>query len=347
MAKNNLPAVFSVQRGAVVTDGLFYSTLEDGRKVEIPVVRHGIRGIQTGEKDVSNIQRTETAKTHPEATGFQVEFAFRPIPAKDLVFACSDSTYRASIDHFVDTWFNEGVPEFDEVCRRYARNILNGSWLWRNNILGNVTVEARMSSEKDPNKKFVSAGSRRDSFDQYTEDEINLGKQIGLAICGHSTSAVCVIGKVDFGFKGAIEVFPSQNMVNNKPKGFARSLYKVDVIDRKSLVGIFSGARKDGDGAGEFMGDMIAMGHAALRDQKIANSIRTIDTWHGKGEAIAVEPMGESLKYNERFRSGAKTGPSLLGKIAEIKPGLVFNEDAAYLIALLERGGVFSEGKSD
>ncbi|MDA8390731.1 MAG: type I-F CRISPR-associated protein Csy3 [Gammaproteobacteria bacterium] len=345
-----LPSVLSVQRGTIVTDGIMSSLITKDSETEtrpIRVVRHGIRGtLPKKDKDsVSNPQRTESAKTAPNAIGLAVSFAFRTIPArKGLIFACSEEPYRQAIEWFIARFFRPDGLEFQEVCRRYARNILNGRWLWRNRILGDVTVNARDTAE---GTVYRSDGSRQTDFADYTEDEKALAeKVIAAGLLGSGMPSVRVEGHVMFGFTGQVEVFPSQNMVTSKPKGFARSLYKVNIIAPKTLMAIMSSARNDGEEAGEFAADMIDMGQAALRDQKIGNAIRTIDTWYpdSDGTPIPVEPNGASLERNvlcrEKKGAGAK---DLLTQIDEIQPSETFNPDAAFLIALLVRGGVFSE----
>jgi len=341
----------SFQRGTIVTDGVLSSIVPGEsaeRLVPIKVIRHGIRGINNNPKgeDVANIQRTESAKTATDAIGLAVEFSFRTLPAGRLLFGCSDPDYRRAVDGFIARFFVRGRPEFDEVCLRYARNILNGRWLWRNRMLGEVSVSAKCGGIV-----YKGDGSRPNDFDDYTEDEKALAQNViasGFLLPPDSAAPVLnVEGRVTFGFTGEVEVFPSQNMVTNKPKGFARSLYKVDMISRKDLVSILSGANKDGEDAGEFMADMIDMGRAALRDQKIGNAIRTIDTWYPDyaGIPIPIEPNGASLETNSLYRKPvAANAKGLLAKIDEIVPSATFNPDAAYLIALIVRGGVFSEG---
>ncbi|MDA8191987.1 type I-F CRISPR-associated protein Csy3 [Acidiferrobacter thiooxydans] len=350
-----IPSVLSVQRGTIVTDGIMSSLVMKDSKTEtrpVRVVRHGIRGVlPKKEKDgVSNPQRTESAKTVSDAIGLAVSFDFRTISArKNLIFACSEEPTRQAINAFIDRFFKDNVQEFEEVCRRYARNILNGRWLWRNRILGDVTVSATIPGKDEP---YRSDGSRTKftghTKDGYTDEEIALAKEvIAAGLLGVSGSpSVHVEGRVMFGFTGQVEVFPSQNMVTSKPKGFARSLYKVNVIPRKTLMDIMGSAKNDGEEAGEFAADMIDMGWAALRDQKIGNAIRTIDTWYpgSDGTPIPVEPNGASLEHNKLHREAKGTGwRDLLTKVDEIKPSETFNPDAAFLIALLVRGGVFSE----
>jgi len=339
-----LPPVLSCQRGTIVTDGRMYSIISHAKGNEqlkpIAVVRHGIRGISAKEDGIANVQRTESAKTDAEAIGVAVQFSFRTIPAASLLFACADPVYRESLQQFISRYFRPGVAEFEEVTRRMARNILNGRWLWRNRVLGEPSVVAKVGEET-----YLGQGSAMHHFDNYTPDELAFAREVVQAgLMGGRVSAD-LEGRVLFGFTGAVEVFPSQNMVTDKPKGFARSLYKIDMITRKELLSIMS--TKGGDDAGEYAADMIIMGYAALRDQKIGNAIRTIDTWYaadGDKNPISIEPNGANLELNTINRNKNNNAHAVLSKIDEWQPEAGrFNADAAYLIALLIRGGVFSE----
>ncbi len=348
-----LPSLLSFQRGFVVSDGLMFSVCSSGDSTHlepIRVIRHGIRGVlpEKSKESVSNPQRTESAKTAHNATGFEVRFAFRTLPADRLLFACSDPDFRRSVDAFIDRFFRPGVAEFDEVCLRYARNLLNGRWLWRNRILGSVSVVAK--GKGDSGAEYRGDGSRLRDFENYTPDEERLAREVittGLLSEAGEAPVVSVTGRIDFGFEGQVEVFASQNMVTKKPNGFARSLYKVDMISRKDLLRILLVADKSGEDAGEFAADQIDMGLAALRDQKIGNAIRVIDTWYSRyaqiGAPISVEPNGASLEYNEILRNRPEDGKTLLSRLDSFVPGEEFNKDAAYVIALMIRGGVFSE----
>lgn len=364
MAKTaNLPAVLSFQRGTVVSDGIMSSILPNEALVPIRVIRHGIRGTLTKNEKVtvSNPQRTESAKTVPNAVGLSVKFTWRTLPAKSLLFACAEREndgFREKITGFIDASFKKDAPELEEVCRRYARNILNGRWLWRNRVLGEVSVTAYVGDEKFSSEKEASL----EHFNDYSVHEMQLGKIIEEGMLrDNGGSTIRVEGRVMFDCPGAVEVFPSQNMVTSKPKGFARSLYKINPITRKELSSILLTENADGSSAGEFAADMIDMGEAALRDQKIGNAIRTIDTWYSgfkdRKQIIPIEPCGTSIDANSVFRPSTKEakeaaqagfdGKSLLSRLATIDslkiPGEDYNPFKAYLIALLIRGGVFSE----
>lgn len=350
--QNSLPSVLSLQRGTIVTDGAMFSVLPGDKLTPVRVIRHGIRGVllEKGKDSVSNPQRTESAKTAPTAIGLSVQFNWRALPAQNLLFACSDVAYREKISTFIGEAFKIGVLEFDEVCRRYARNILNGRWLWRNRMLGEVSVTAKVGE-----REFKSLGSNLKGFENFTEDETNLALIIAQSLTsGAGGEVIRVDGRVMFGFAGAVEVFPSQNMVTSKPSGFARSLYKTNPIARKELQGILATANNSGEFAGEFAADVIDMGEAALRDQKIGNAIRTIDTWYDgfdkQQQIIAIEPNGASLDANEIFRSGTQNAnaKSLLERIETFRePQTCFDPRKAFLIALMVRGGVFSNSKKD
>lgn len=348
---NSLPSVLSLQRGTLVTDGVMHSILPDGKLLPVRIIRHGIRGVlpEKTKDSVSNPQRTESAKTSPTATGLAVQFTWRALPAQNLLFACSDTKYREKISGFINNSFQVGVPEFDEVCRRYARNILNGRWLWRNRVLGEVSVSAKVGDQV-----FTSVGTSLKGFEGYTQAEQDLGQIIARnMVSSTGRDTIQVEGRVLFGFSGSVEVFPSQNMVTSKPNGFARSLYKSNPITRKELQGILATSSNSGESAGEFAADVIDMGEAALRDQKIGNAIRTIDTWYDgfeeRQQIIAIEPNGANLEANEVFRSsGGQNAKSLLEKIETFRePQTCFDPRKAFLIALMVRGGVFSGGKED
>jgi len=276
-----------------------------------------------------------------------VNYAIKTIHYKNLLFACSDSEYRSKIESFIDKAFSKSNPNLVDVCRRYARNIMNGRWLWRNLILGETSIVVKIGPQK-LHSKVVGEFS---SFDNYTEEEDALANALinGFFSEGGSAAPISVTADVLFGVKGSTEVFPSQNMVTNKPKGFARSLYKINRPDLDTLRRIMYPSR-GGAGAFGFMADIVDVGFAALRDQKIGNAIRTIDTWYeGSNNAtpIPLEPNGANIERNLILRSSSNDArtyflPSRLDTIDPTKD----NDVVKFMIGVLIRGGVLS-GKKD
>lgn len=93
------------------------------------------------------------------------------------------------------------------------------------------------------------------------------------------------------------------------------------------------------------------MGTAALRDQKVANAIRTIDTWYPDYEQngckpIPVEPNGASLEAQRFFREigDKKNKSSAFDIIKELNITDPNSPQGMFFIACLVRGGVFSAG---
>ncbi len=355
MAKKvaRLPSVLSIQRGLNVSDGLMYSIIA-GSDVNRPVqvVRHGIRGVlgdvnahKAGDKAAtSNIQITETAKLAPDAEGLLVCFSVRPIELVDSVFACNDKGFSSDlVTRFIEKTYHSA--ELAEVCRRYAHNILNGSWLWRNRVLGKATITALFDG-----RKIETDAIHGREFEEHP-DTRKLGDFIRDCMIGEAMAEAVVEVEARITGKGlrAMEVYPSQNMVTTKPKGFARPLYKVNPITPAELYRLMNPK-----GGPEAVADTIVMGEAALRDQKIGNAIRSIDTWHGddKAGAIAVEPNGASLRDNAFYRTGDNSGYAILddlnGLIAEaekLSAGNELNERVMYALSLIIRGAVLSSDK--
>ena len=91
------------------------------------------------------------------------------------------------------------------------------------------------------------------------------------------------------------------------------------------------------------------MGQAALRDQKVANALRTFDTWYPSFDdvrrPIAIEPNGASLEAQSFYRpvNSAASAFRLMGRLNEVDTA---SADGMFMLACLIRGGVYSGGKS-
>lgn len=343
-----LPGVLSFQRCLVVTDGLFYNESENSELTPVTVIRHGIRGTQninkgskegqgtsssTKREEVSNIQTTDSAKLSATAKCLQVRFQLRAIDIRDALFACApgkdDDMQQLKAFRQALTDFIAKATDQDTVTRlaeRYVRNIANGRFLWRNRMAAKAILIDVSNRDGSLKKSFNALDVPLHDFDEITEDEKILAGYLARGFKGDLADALQVIAHVDFGVGGAVEVFPSQNYIENKAQGFARPLYCVgDAPEKQDQHGVQ------------------IMGQAALRDQKIGNALRTIDTWYpafeNYGRPLAVEPNGASLEAQEFFRGGTSSGFDMLRRVAEIDPE---SDDGLFLLACIIRGGVFS-----
>lgn len=355
-----LPGVLAFQRGLVISDAeLFNEIGQSYEQYPVEVVRHGIRGTQnvnvggsdddatsgdTKKREVSNIQQTDSAKLASNADAMIARFSIRFLDLKDVLFASAPAksdgkketeeklnqelaALRESISGFIQR--AKGAKGIDEVACRIARNIANARWLWRNRLTA-TAIKVTVSSETKEIGSFDALQISLRAFGDYSGAEQAVAQVIADGLSGRNVAALTVVARVEFGFKGAIEVFPSQNYIEDKPKGFARSLYRLGQPSEKS---------KSQDGPR-------VMGRAAIRDQKVSNALRTIDTWYPEfekyGRPIPVEPNGANLDAQHFFRDGKGSSAfDMVRRLNQIDPD---TPDGMFVTACFIRGGVYSEG---
>lgn len=356
-----LPGSLSLQRGTLISDAAFYHLHADGTEEVLQVMYHGIRGTQNvaGNKakgaaagnstarEVSNIQMTESAKLFPN-TQLLVKWDLRFIDLQHILFAAAT---KAGADKQDEKDFRQGFKNFvekakesegiQEVARRYVRNIVNGRWLWRNRVIAeNIVIKVSKTKVHDNSQtvkgyeeiaQFNALDYGLKSFADVSADEQKIADIIVKGMQGDVSSGLHIEAILDFGM-GAVEVFPSQNYLEDKPKGFSRSLYQLN-------------PKKPNKQAS----DNQFLGQAAIRDQKIGNALRTIDTWYPEfvendEKPIPIEPNGASLDAQQFFRVGKEkvSGFDILKEIRTLDPN---SEKGMFLIACLIRGGVYSEGE--
>lgn len=344
-----LPGVLSFQRRHVVTDALMYNEIDgDFESYPLPVVRHGIRGTQNvnedkadakqgtaakgGVREIANIQITDSAKLDPRADALVVTFGMRLLDMAEGLDACVAADEKegalllSSLNDFMQrAKKSEGLKE---VTRRYARNIANARWLWRNRTIASG-IQVLVYQKDKLIAEFDALSIPLNEFANYTEGEQKVAEVLAKGLRGESSTGITVVARVTFGIKGSVEVFPSQNYIEGKPKGFARSLFRIGKPEKR-----------DWKEPVEFR----EMGQAAIRDQKVFNAIRTIDTWYPDfdevGRPIAVEPMGASLGQQEFYRPKDASSFSMFKRLYIIDPD---SPEGMFCIAALDRGGVYSD----
>lgn len=360
-----LPGVLAFQRGLVISDAELFNEI-DGEYEAYPVfvVRHGIRGTQNVNKEgakeglgdtvtsgdtslrpVSNVQQTDSAKLDRRADALIARFAIRFLDLKGALFACAPgkkdtddevAALRDSVEQFIER-AKRGVG-LDEVACRIARNIANARWLWRNRLIASQ-ITVMVSNPHGEIARFESLQIPLNEFGGYSAAEKAIAQVIADGLRGREVAALTVVARMEVGVRGTIEIFPSQNYIekpkgDKRLKGFARSLYRLGQPEQS----------KPEDGPR-------IMGRAAIRDQKISNALRTIDTWYPDfaehGRPIPVEPNGANLDAQCFFRPKEKNGVSafnLMPRLNEIDPS---SEIGMFLTACLIRGGVYSEGDGE
>ncbi len=346
----SLPSILAFKRGLMITDATFENIIGQ-RTTPVWVVRHGIAGTQNTSKSTDNaslIQITDTAKLDAEATGLRVRFGLGFFDLKDALYSCS-AKGKSAKEHedklkdvrlFLEALFGfidraKGSNALMDIGCRYARNITNGRWLWRNRTLASkVTVSVLV----DGDKEILFSDSLSiplNSFGKYSKQELELGKLIEECLSGQAAHRFDIAADLDFGIRGALEVFPSQNYLESKPRGFARPLYSV----RHSQM------PKSADSDLISLSTTRVIGQAALRDQKVSNALRTFDTWFADSEEvgpISIEPNGANMQANKFFRDNKNSAFALMKEVAELDPS---SDEGLFLIACLLRGALLGEAE--
>ena len=263
-----------------------------------------------------NLQTIDVANLPADADTLKVVFTLRVLAGAGEPSACNDSEYReklqATVKSYVDS---EG---FGVLARRYAGNLANGRFLWRNRI-GVDEIEIQVSrlleGQAAESWKFNALDFELRSFEQESSDITSVSNLISHGLSGKENVLLQVSAFVRLG--AGQEVFPSQELILGLSRGDkGKTLYDVD-------------------------------GVAAFHSQKIGNALRTIDSWYGGGMEIgpiAVEPYGSVTNQGKAYRQPKQKMDfySLLDGwvLKDEKPAV---EQQHFVLATLIRGGVFGE----
>lgn len=354
-----LPSVASFRRCHVVSDASMFSVLPDDSEKPVGIYRVGIRGTQNvndgignthqkkngdeGDRGVQQALITEIARIDSDASAMMVRFGLSMLDINQSLDMCNDHISQAEAKRFRQS-INDFVARakrgnaIDLLAQRYARNIANGRWLWRNRthaasiLIKVATRDGKHVAEFDAKKVSMT------NFTNPSPQELALAKSLADQMRGLSYDGLIVEARLTMLVGGSVEVFPSQNYAekdrrrsNDQPDESIRSLYKA-----RSVNAIES------DDAARGM-----LGYAAIRDQKIFNAIRTIDTWYAHYDEmltpIPVEPLGASIAHQEFYRRGDDSAFEMFRSLAQIAPE---SDAGLYCLACIERGGVYGPAKS-
>lgn len=340
MAKSELTtaSVLAFERKLDPSDALMFSGSWESRDREsnwTPIVirEKSVRGtisnrLKAKEQDPAkldasiqapNLQTVDVANLSVDADTLKVTFTLRVLGGAGVPSACNNSEYQERLLGTVNGYVK--AHGFAELSRRYAANLANARFLWRNRV-GAEAIEVRVARLVDgaPAESWTFDAL---SFDlrEFRSDErlTRLADVIGEGLSGNGHVLLMVVAFARIG-KGQ-EVFPSQELIldrGDKKGQKSKTLYQVQKI-------------------------------AAIHSQKIGNAIRTIDTWHGSDDgigAIAVEPYGSVTSQGKAYRQ-----PKQKMDFYTLLDNWVLKNEAPpaeqqhYVIANLIRGGVFGEAE--
>lgn len=265
----------------------------------------------------ANLQRVDMAALPFGNDTLKVSFSLRVLGDLCIPSACNDQAYQAVLVEKIGDYIKEF--EFRELAARYAHNLANGRFLWRNRV-GAEAVEVRVTHVSGLVAKavwkFDGLQLNLREFSQPKEELAELAEVIRQGLLGNSFALLQVEAFVRLG--AGQEVFPSQELVLDGGRDSTKSKYLYQVN-----------------------------GVAAMHSQKIGNALRTIDTWYpnaGEFGPIAVEPYGSVTNRGTAYRQPKEKIDfyNLLDAwmIKDQKPSV---DQQHFVIATLVRGGVFGE----
>ena len=304
MSKSNTtPSVLAFERNLDISDAFFTQcNSQDKNPVEeaVKIREKSVRGT------ISN--RLKNALTNDPAK-LDAEISCKVLPFNGTPCVCNDQGYQDKVIKTVQSYIeNQG---FSELAKRYAANIANARWLWRNRMNAeSIKIEVEFN---DKTLTFDNAKSLSlNHFDDESVELKALADFIELGLSGKQFVILNVTAYAKMGY--GQEVYPSQELILDSNSRKSKTLYKVE--NEK----------------------------AAMHSQKVGNAIRTIDTWY-KSDAefpIPVEPYGAVTNLGTAFRQ-----PKEKLDFYTLFDNWVLNDETPevkqqhYVISVLIRGGVF------
>ena len=335
-------SVLAFERKLDPSDALFFSGNWDDRAVSanwpaLSVREKSVRGtisnrlkatnLDPAKLDAAiespNLQTVDVATLPAEADTLKVMFTLRVLGGAGNPSACNNADYQRKLLNTVNGYISS--QGFGELARRYAFNLANGRFLWRNRV-GSEQVEVQIShlvaGHPAQTWAFNALSLSLRGFDAPSESSKDLAGVSTLISGGLANTSHVLLQITAFVRLGAgQEVFPSQELILDKEKaGKSKTLYSVNGI-------------------------------AGIHSQKLGNALRTVDTWYpGDGELgpIAVEPYGSVTTQGKAYRQPSEKADfySLLDNWI-LKDQIPPVEQQHFVMATLIRGGVFGDAGKD
>ena len=267
-----------------------------------------------------NLQTVDVATLPADADTLKVRFTLRILGGTGTPSACNSVDYQGKLLSTVQAYTKS--HGFAELAQRYAHNLANGRFLWRNR-LGAEQIEVEVAQlVQGQVAKVWTFDALSYSLRDFNSNSTDLTQMAALLEQGLDGSHHVLLQVTAYVRVGAgQEVFPSQELILDKEKANkSKTLYTVKDV-------------------------------AAMHSQKLGNAIRTIDNWYldetGHGP-IAVEPYGSVTLQGKAYRQ-----PKVKMDFYSLFDSWVLKDqvpDVAqqhYVIANLIRGGVFGDSGKD
>lgn len=265
----------------------------------------------------ANLQTIDVATLDEDKDTLVVKWSCKILPFDGSPSVCNDSNYQKKLLSTVSEYLQEvGVVE---LARRYASNIVNSRWLWRNRM-GAEAIQVKVIAQIDGEEQTLTFTNVKSlplsDFSWQHADLDRLSNWIVQGLTGEAFVILYIEAHVNVGY--GQEVYPSQELILDKQDRKSKVLYKIN-------------------------------GKAGMHSQKVSNAIRTVDTWYSDEVQfpIAAEPYGAVTTLGTAFRQ-----PKIKNDFYTLFDNWILKDKKPevdqqnYVISVLLRGGVFgSSGK--
>ncbi len=332
-------SVLAFERKLDPSDALFFSGSWGQRSASqqwpaVEVREKSVRGtisnrLKAGEQDPAkldakienpNLQTVDVATLPADADTLKVSFTLRVLGGAGTPSACNNADYQRKLQSTVKGYVDK--HGFAVLARRYACNLANGRFLWRNRLgAEQVSVQVAQLVDGQPAQTwtFDALTLSLRHFDAPPEAAAALTQLSTLIADGLASNRHVLLQVTAFVRIGAgQEVFPSQELILKKEEGKgpkkSKTLYTVSNI-------------------------------AGMHSQKLGNALRSIDNWYpdaSENGPIPVEPYGSVTTQGKAYRQPAPKDDfySLLDNWL-IKDKAPTPEQQHFVMAIFIRGGVF------
>lgn len=266
-----------------------------------------------------NLQTVDVAALPADADTLKVSFTLRVLGGTGFPSACNNADYQTKLLSTVKGYVE--AQGFTELARRYAHNVANARFLWRNRV-GAEQVEVHVVHQVQGQAArawvFDALSLPLRDFAARAAAESELGALAALIAQGLAGNSHVLLQVTAYARIGAAqEVYPSQELILDKGNSKkSKTLYHVH-------------------------------GVAGIHSQKLGNALRTIDTWHpdvAELGPIAVEPYGSVTTLGKACRKPTDKldfynlldGWLLKDKVPPV-------DQQHFIMATLIRGGVFGD----
>ena len=170
MTKLATPSVLAFERKLDISDAVFFQ--KDSKKPEIQAVEVSIREKSVrgtisnrlkkaltadpvkldAEIEKANLQKVDAAMLDSDKDTLIVKWSCKVLPFNGIPNVCNNQDYQEKLLKTVSEYISE--YKLDELAGRYAANIVNARWLWRNR-LGAENIVVSIKCETGENEELL------------------------------------------------------------------------------------------------------------------------------------------------------------------------------------------------